>query len=128
MNQHSSMEIDPAEPTAAEMPLSERPLVADDDNTVVASATENPPETGMEVALNASAQEIRERLFGPKTGDDPPEQGLRIGHFEILERIGTGGMGAVFKATDKILARPVALKVLYPGTSGDPSLVARFRQ
>ena len=128
MTQHSSAELDPAEPTAADLPLSERPLVADNDKTVVASATDNPPDTGMQVALTSTAQEIRDRLFGAGDTGETSEEGLQIGHFEIVERIGTGGMGAVFKAMDKTLARPVALKVLYPGTSGDPSLLARFRQ
>lgn len=128
MTQHSSMELDSAEPPTAAMPLSERPLVADDDNTVVASSLDDPVDTGLELDLTATAREIRERLFGGSEAGETPEYGLRIGQFEIISRIGTGGMGAVFHAIDRTLARPVALKVLYPGTSNDASLVARFRQ
>ena len=50
-----------------------------------------------------------------------------MAHFEIRQRLGAGGMGAVFLAMDLELARDVALKILHPGPSRDPSLVARFR-
>lgn len=42
--------------------------------------------------------------------------GRTIGHYEVIEKIGEGRMGAVYKARDIHLDRPVALKVL-PGES-----------
>ena len=53
--------------------------------------------------------------------------GVELDHFIIDERIGVGGMGAVFRARDTRLGRGVALKVLSPFQSQDPGSVQRFR-
>ena len=50
--------------------------------------------------------------------------GTRIGSYEVLDRLGTGGMGAVYRARDTRLGRTVALKVLRPGA--DPELLHRL--
>jgi serine/threonine-protein kinase len=52
--------------------------------------------------------------------------GRKIGHFFIEARLGTGAMASVYRATDQILNRPVALKILLPGA--DSVLRERFRQ
>src|SRR5579863_10751886 len=56
-----------------------------------------------------------------------PQSGVQLGHFAIIERIRTGGMGAVFRALDTRLNRVVALKVLPPALSRDPLIVQRFK-
>jgi len=45
--------------------------------------------------------------------------GLEFSHYRIIEEIGSGGMGVVFRAHDEHLDREVAIKVLHPGTITD---------
>jgi len=61
------------------------------------------------------ASEVAHRLFGD-LGDGP----LQIGRFEVVRRIGAGGMGVVYEARDPQLDRHVALKVIDPKGSGRP--------
>ncbi len=53
--------------------------------------------------------------------------GMRFGPYEIVELIGAGGMGEVYKARDTRLRRDVAVKVLPESFCADPSRVARFQ-
>ena len=50
------------------------------------------------------------------------------GRYEVQRRIARGGMADVFLAKDLLLARPVAVKVLFPEFASDPAFVARFRR
>ncbi len=56
------------------------------------------------------------------------EAGTRLGPYEILEPLGAGGMGEVYKAKDTRLDRTVAVKVLPAGLAADPQLKARFER
>ena len=49
-----------------------------------------------------------------------------LGEYQLLEKLGEGGMGAVYKARQTNLDRLVALKVLAKGRSQDPAAMARF--
>jgi len=60
----------------------------------------------------------------------PPSEfiGQILGHYRILEKIGAGGMGVVYRALDEQLDRDVALKVLPSGTLTDESARKQFRK
>src|SRR5713101_8036703 len=55
-------------------------------------------------------------------------RGRRLGHFELLEPIGAGGMAAVLRARDTQLDRTVALKILPPEMASNPESILRFHQ
>jgi serine/threonine protein kinase len=55
-------------------------------------------------------------------------RGRRLAHFELLDRIGVGGMAAVLRARDTQLDRTVALKILPPDMAQDGENVRRFHQ
>jgi serine/threonine protein kinase/tetratricopeptide (TPR) repeat protein len=57
-----------------------------------------------------------------------PRIGQVLGHYRVLEQIGAGGMGVVYRAHDLQLDRDVALKVLPSGTLANNRARARFRQ
>jgi serine/threonine protein kinase len=54
-------------------------------------------------------------------------EGESLGHFELHEFVGGGGMGAVFRALDTMLNRTVAVKVLSQAQSGDEETLLRFK-
>jgi eukaryotic-like serine/threonine-protein kinase len=54
--------------------------------------------------------------------------GTKLGPYEILEKIGAGGMGEVYRARDTRLGRDVAVKVLPEGLTTDPNRLRRFEQ
>jgi serine/threonine-protein kinase len=54
--------------------------------------------------------------------------GRTFSHYRILEQIGAGGMGVVYRARDEKLERDVAIKVLPPGTLSDDEARRRFRK
>ena len=54
--------------------------------------------------------------------------GRRIGHYEIADLLGAGGMGAVYRARDTQLNRDVAIKVLLPAVANDAERLARFKR
>jgi serine/threonine protein kinase len=60
------------------------------------------------------------------SGDEPSLVGTTVGRYRILERIGEGGMGVVFRAEQEGLGRVVALKLIHKGLAAEPEIVSRF--
>ena len=54
--------------------------------------------------------------------------GSRLGGYELISHLGTGGVGEVYKALDTRLGREVAIKVLRPDLASDPDHLARFER
>src|SRR5438552_3258837 len=54
--------------------------------------------------------------------------GFRVGPYEILSLLGSGGMGDVYRRRDTVLGREVALKVLPPEFTADAERLSRFQQ
>jgi|ERR1039458_1950570 serine/threonine protein kinase len=58
----------------------------------------------------------------------PVAPGTKLGPYEVVEMLGAGGMGEVYRARDSRLKRDVALKVLPPDFASDPQRMARFER
>src|SRR5690349_2118952 len=57
-----------------------------------------------------------------------PVEGTPFGRYKLVELLGRGGMGEVWRAYDSQIDRIVALKMLLPNLSDDPEFEARFRR
>lgn len=60
--------------------------------------------------------------------DHDPLLGRRLGDFAVVARIGSGGMGTVYRAIQIGIDRTIALKVLRPAFADNPAIVQRFLQ
>jgi len=58
----------------------------------------------------------------------PLASGTRLGPYEIIAPLGSGGMGEVYRARDSRLGRDVAIKILPAELSADPDRLQRFEQ
>ena len=54
--------------------------------------------------------------------------GTSLLHYRLVEKIGEGGMGAVWRASDSTLGRDVAIKILPAEFASDPERLARFER
>ena len=89
----------------------------DDQQTIISS---RPP-----MSVDTLATTLSESVLRILQGRILP--GDRLGQFELLQYVGGGGMGRVFRALDTRLARTVALKILSPDQASDHDMLLRFQ-
>ena len=90
---------------------------------VIAGA--NGDERELEKLLSAKGLLTRFQISALREGR---RESLRVGNYDLIDRLGAGGMGTVFKARHRRMKRVVALKVLAANLSQNPIFVKRFQR
>ncbi len=117
---------DPDSPTAVDLPkppIDPEATWVDPEATFVdpdATVVDGMPPSPRPAARRQSRIQVSAPLLQP--GD------VLGGRYEILQLLGEGGMGAVYKARDRELDRAVALKLIRPELASSASMLARFKQ
>jgi eukaryotic-like serine/threonine-protein kinase len=116
---HSAMQLEPKErPAYLDHHCAGDPGLRRDVDSLL-SAERSLRSTFLEAPAGTHVLNIADRTLAP---------GDRLGRYEIVEMLGAGGMGEVYRARDTHLPRQVALKVISSQLSGDPQRRQRFER
>jgi serine/threonine-protein kinase len=89
----------------------------DDPVTIISNRPPMPVESLFDSSSDSAIRILQGRI----------EPGDHLGHFDLVQYVGGGGMGRVFRALDTRLARTVAVKVLSPDQAADRDTLLRFQ-
>ncbi len=115
----------PSAATPSSKPTSGAPTPTKPTTTAVVSGK---PTSAGAVSVKSATAEVAKGIAANKDGGISGLNNLKkVGRYDIIKKIGQGGMGAVFLANDTQLKRQVALKVLPREKAENPILVKRFK-
>ena len=101
---------------------------AENPQVAVAVVVEDGGGQGQSGSGNTIAAPIAKKVMEAVLGTMRPTQGVTFGgRYELDSRIAIGGMGEVWEATDHVIGRTVAIKILKDEYMGDPGFLERFR-
>ncbi|MDB5340419.1 MAG: Serine/threonine protein kinaserelated protein [Planctomycetaceae bacterium] len=80
------------------------------------------------VGLASGSESVATQMGNTVESTAPTEIGREIGAYQLLSRLGSGGMGTVYKALHRHLGKVVALKVLQPDRLQSDEMVSRFQR
>src|SRR5271167_3806610 len=95
--------------------------------TMMDAGEEQPADENLTLENWSSAATAPSAGSATSTGELKPGM-LLAGRYDIMERLGGGGMGTVYKARDREVDRLVALKVIRAELAGDADILSRFKQ
>ena len=109
--------------------LREAQAESDKDTAVTAADVRQPTKVPAAYQATLPPDGVTDAEEGrPSRGDEVPPELAGHPRYEILERLGEGGMGRVFKARHKIMNRIVALKLVSSKLVSNPQAIERFRR